>query len=569
MYLFQSLKIASWLTRSVLIFSLDDFRRGSLGANLKSLSKTKEFAEDMSWAELLEEKARRYPDRTFLLFEDKTFTCRQMDDNANRIANYFLRLGATRGKGAAIMMGNCPEYLDVFIGIQKIGMYSVPINTSLRGNSLSYILTHCDAEFLVLDEDSLGSYLKVADQIPNIKTVIVSGLNNRSKPIADGFQHLAAAYKSPATKPSGNYQKSDLCFILYTSGTTGLPKGVVYRYGRTTVKLLSIPANAFYRKSDVLYTCMPLFHGNALFLTVTAGLHSGAQVVLAKKFSASRFWSDIRKYGVTSFNTIGAMIPILMKQPPQETDIQNKVRFISSAACPVDEWEKFEKRFGVKIFEGYGAVDGGGKSIMNLGNAPVGSIGKPSPGVEYRLVDHEGKDVPEGIPGELIFASRGTRKSVEYYKNEKASNDKLRDGWIYTGDLVRRDHHGYLYFVGRSAEFMRIKGENVSAYEVEHTIQKHPAVLEAAVYAVPSELAEDEIMACISLVDGQRLKESDLVEYLKNDLPKFAVPRFIKIVTEFPKTETQRIIKKELVKAGVVAGTYDAQNKVYVSTLNT
>jgi crotonobetaine/carnitine-CoA ligase len=566
MYFLQSMKIASWLTRSIVLFGVDDIRRGSLGANLKSLAKTKEFAEDMSWAELLEEKARRTPDRTFLLFEDKAFTYRQMDDNANRIANYFLRLGGTRGKGAAIMMGNCPEYLDVFIGLQKIGMYSIPTNTSLRGNSLSYILTHCDAEFLVLDEDSLDGYLKVADQIRNIKTVIVHGMDKGNKTIADGFQHLAAAYICPATKPAGSYQKDDLCFILYTSGTTGLPKGVVYRYGRTTVKLLSIAANAFYRKNDVLYTCMPLFHGNALFLSVTTGLHSGARIVLAKRFSASRFWSDIRKYGVTSFNTIGAMIPILMKQPPQETDIQNKVRFVSSAACPADEWEKFEKRCGVKIFEGYGAIDGGGKSIMNLGNAPVGSIGKPNPGVEYRLVDHEGKDVPDGTPGELIFASRGTRKSVEYYKNEKASNEKLKDGWIYTGDLVRRDRVGYLYFVGRSAEFMRIKGENVSAYEVEHTIQKHPAVLEAAVYAVPSELAEDEIMACISLVDGHRLKESDLVAFLKNDLPKFAVPRFVKIVAEFPKTETQRIIKKELAKTGVAGGTYDAQNKAYIPT---
>jgi len=236
-----------------------------------------------------------------------------------------------------------------------------------------------------------------------------------------------------------------------------------------------------------------------------------------------------------------------------------------SAACPVDDWEKFEKRFGIKIYEGYGAVDGGGKSIMNLGNAPVGSIGRPSPGVVYRLVDRDGNDVPEGTPGELIFESRGTKKSVEYFKNDKASNDKLRNGWIYTGDLVRRDSKGYLYFVGRNAEFMRIRGENVSAYEVEHTIQKHPSVVEAAVYAVPSDLAEDEIMASVSLVDGHDLKEPDLIAFLKEDLAKFAVPRYVKIVTEFPKTETQRIIKKELEKKGIVTGTYDSQANSYVA----
>ncbi|MBN1497726.1 MAG: AMP-dependent synthetase, partial [Spirochaetes bacterium] len=135
----------------------------------------------------------------------------------------------------------------------------------------------------------------------------------------------------------------------------------------------------------------------------------------------------------------------------------------------------------------------------------------------------------------------------------------------YTGDLVRRDKKGYLYFVGRNAEFMRIKGENVSAYEVEHTIQKHPSIVEAAVYAVPSELAEDEIMASVLLIDGHRLNESDLIEVLKEDLPKFAIPRFVKIVKEFPKTETQRIIKKELEKLGVVPGTYDSQKGNYIS----
>jgi crotonobetaine/carnitine-CoA ligase len=442
-------------------------------------------------------------------------------------------------------------------------MYYIPVNTSLRGDSLLYILNHSDAEFIVIDEEFMESYNKIADRVENIKHVIVNYDGAQSKPFPSTLP-LSSASGFPDTEPRGSYDRDDICFILYTSGTTGLPKGVVYRYGKSTVKLLSIAAHAFYRKNDVLYTCLPLFHGNALFLTITTAMHRGATAVLARKYSASRFWDDIRKYGVTSFNTIGAMIPIMMKQPPKNTDTMNRVRFTLSAACPADEWPKFEKRFGVKIYEGYGSVDGGGKSIMNLGNAPVGSIGRPTPNTVYRLVDNDMKDVPDGVPGQLIFESKGSKKSVEYFKNEKAGNDKLKDGWIHTGDLVRRDRKGYLYFVGRNAEFMRIKGENVSAYEVEHTIQKHPSVLEAAVYAVPSELAEDEIMASISLVDGHSLKEADLITVLQEDLPKFAVPRYVRIVKEFPKTETQRIIKKELEKLGIVAGTYDSEQKKHV-----
>jgi len=561
MYLLGNILNGLRMGRAAVFFLADELRRGTLRANVHSLKKSREIAEDMSWAELAEEKARKWGDRVFLIYEDRKLSFRRMDENANRIGNFLLSLGGGPGKGLAIIMGNCPEYLDIYIGSQKAGMYSIPVNTSLRGDSLLYVLDHSDSEFVFIDEEFLDAFNKIAGRLPKVRHVIVNRKPS-GQDLPTEMTDLASAYGHSPRKPEGVAPaRDDICFILYTSGTTGLPKGVMYRYGKTTVKLLSLPAYALYRKSDILYTCLPLFHGNALWLTVTVALHRGAKVVLKKKFSASRFWDDIRANNVTAFNTLGAMIPILMKQPEKPADRDNRVRFTLSAACPADEWPKFEKRFGVKIFEGYGAVDGGGKSIMNLGTAPVGSIGKPSIGVVYRLVDNDGNDVPDGTPGELIFESKGEKKSVEYFKNEKASNDKLRDGWIYTGDLVRRDAKGYLYFVGRNAEFMRIKGENVSAYEVEHAIQKHPSVVEAAVYAVPSDLAEDEIMAAVSVVEGRALSEAELAEFLRENLAKFAVPRYIRIVEEFPKTETQRIRKKELEKLGIVPGTWDAQDR--------
>ncbi|MDD5711428.1 MAG: AMP-binding protein [Smithellaceae bacterium] len=561
----RKLELGKDILKSLLYFSANELKRGTFFKNIPGVPKT-EIIEEMSWGELLEEKAARYKDRVFLMFEDKTFTYRQMNENANRVGNYFLSLGAGLGTGVAILMDNSPRFLDIFMGIQKIGMYAVPVNTSLKGESLLYILNHCDARYLVVDDTHLETLGKIADRLENIEAVIVNPAGASRPTYPAGYRVLDEAYEMPSVNPGVGYRKDDICFITYTSGTTGLPKGVVYRYRKSSVKLLSLVAQMLYRKSDILYTGMPLFHGNALFVTVTSALHVGGKVALVRKFSASRFWDDIRKYNATTFNTIGAMIPILMKQPEKPTDRQHKVRFIISAACPADLWEKFEKRFGLTIYETYGAVDGGGKTILNLGTAPIGSIGKPPMKVRYRLVDANLNDVPEGDPGELVFptSKKKSTSSVEYYKNEKASSEKMSGGYIFTGDLVRRDKEGFLYFIGRNTESMRIKGENVSAFEVEQAIQKHPDVLEAAVYAVPSELAEDDIMTSITTVEGRTLKEAELISFLKENLPKFAVPRYVKIVPELPKTETHRVKKKELEALKVVPGTWDESAKAHV-----
>lgn len=551
--------------RSILIFAANEIRRGTFRANLKGLVNM-EIKEEMSWGDLLEEKVKKHGDRIFLTFEDRDYTYRDMDNNANRIANFFLELGGTQGCGVAVLMDNSPAFLDIFIGLQKTGMYSVPVNTSLKGESLLYILNHCEARFLVVDQAYAGVIKKIEGSLENIKKIIVNP-SSRENFIPSGMINLGLAYNKSPEKPSSGYNREDICFITYTSGTTGLPKGVVYRYKNIPVKLLSLIAHLLYKKSDILYTAMKLFHGNALFVTVTCGMHAGAKVVLARNFSSSGFWREIRKYNITSFNTIGAMIPIIMKQPESVLDRDNKVRFVLSAACPSDLWKKFEKRYGVKIHEAYGAVDGGGKVILNLGTAPVGSIGKPPMKVRYRLVDENMKDVPDGTPGELIFASAGgnvKKGAVEYFRNQEASMEKSDSQWIFTGDLMKRDSKGYLYFIGRNTESMRIKGENVSAFQVEQIIQKHPSVLEAAVYAVPSELAEDEIMASVAIVEGKKMEEQEIINFIKDDLPKFAVPRYIRIVKEFPKTETFRIKKKDIEELGIVSGTYDTSSGCYV-----
>lgn len=557
----------AWLVwrvaRSVVLFMWDEHRRGTLAVNLRSIVKARglSLASEMSHAQLLEEKAAKLGGRPFLMFRDEVLSFSRMDGNANKVANWLKEMGAGPGQGLAILMKNSPRWLDVFFGLEKLGMYAVPVNVALRGDQLAYILDNSEAKYLVVDADLLEYYQAVADKVPGIREVIVNAEACAGGGIApEGTRDLAEAYLPAVSsaRPPDRYDPDDICIIMYTSGTTGMPKGVVSRYRNTNVKALAIITRIISKRDEVYYTCYPLFHANALFLTITTCMHGEGRVALGEKFSASRFWDETRRYGATTFNGLGAVIPILMKQPRKADDADNPVRVIISSGCPADIWREFEERFGVEIFEGYGAVDGGSVVITNFGTAPVGSMGKPL-GAKICLIDEGGNEVPPRTPGELTCYVGNKKSSVEYFKNPDATSDKVRGEWLYTGDLCYLDEKGYVYFVGRNTESMRRRGENVSALEVETAIAQHPDVLECAVYAVPSDLAEDDIMATIVPVDGKAIDPATIPAFLDGRIARFAVPRYYRVTDSLPKTETHRVIKKDLEKMGVTQDTYDAE----------
>lgn len=549
------------LLRGVTRLIFEELKRGNLIQTIRLSRKNGRLtiAHDISHAELLHEKARLHENKIFLSYYDETFTYKQMDNNANRIANYLLSIGAKQGETLGIMMSNSPRWLDVFFGTQRLGMCVVPINIALKGEQLSHILNHSASHLLCIDQDLLSSYEKIKNNLIRKPKVIVNTKDQSSiNLISEQYFFLDKAYDKTIsdTVPNIIPREGDICLLMYTSGTTGLPKGVPTYYGKTNIRLMSVLNRATLHANDVYYTCLPLFHANALILTVIAALNADAMVALGKKFSASRFWDEVRTTKATIFNTIGSMIPILMRQPEKPTDKQHKVKKVLSAACPADMWEAFESRFGVKIFEGYGAVDTGGFIVLNFGQAPVGSMGKPI-GAKYRIVDENMQDVPTGKSGELIFYTANNKKEIEYYKDEKATSSKVVNGWLCTGDLVYADKKGYLYFVGRKTESIRRRGENISAYEVEQAIMQYQDVLECAVYGVPSELGEEDVMASIVTVKNKSIDPSELKKFLEDRIAKFAIPRYFRFLPELPKTETQRVIKGILSKEGVTPDTID------------
>ena len=554
------------LLKGIILALNDERKRGTLWESLKAtrMAGRPTFVNELSHAGLLEERAKELGKKPMLYFKGKTFSYSEMDENANRLASFFKNMGGGPGKTVAIVMKNSPKYLDVFFGAQKLGICGVPVNIQLRGDGLSYIFNHSEADFIAIDHDLYPYYQAVAEKLEHKHKLIVN-IDGAPASFAmpPSATPLSEAYgpEVSAQKPIVKIDPDNKCLMLYTSGTTGRAKGVPTKFNKTQIKTMTILARATLEKDDIYYTCLPLFHANALILTVTMAMNGKAAIALSEKFSASKFWDEVRETNATVFNSIGAMIPILMKQPQRPNDCDNKVRYVLSAACPTAMWEPFEKRFGVKLFEGYGAVDGGGFIVINFGTAPPGSMGKPLFG-KYRLVDNEDKDVPVGTPGELVFwAGSQKDKAVEYYKDDQASEKKLRAGWLHTGDLVSKDQKGNLFFAGRKTEFMRRKGENLSAYDVEQAILQHPDIVECAVFAVPSELAEDEVMAVIVGLEGKKPDPLEVVKFLEDKLAKFAIPRFWRIMKELPKTETQRVIKGPLEKQGVTPDTIDTDKR--------
>lgn len=512
-------------------------------------------------ADLIEAQAEKLGDKPYIHFEEELVGFADFNLATRRVANGFANHGAQPGDGVALLMGNCPEYLYLTQGSPRAGLYFVPVNVSLKGDGLRHILTHSDVKFLVVDDTLYPNVAELEAPVDAIEKIFVRRTEGGT--LAEGTLDIETLFDASDAKPAHVQEAGAMLCLLYTSGTTGLPKGVVNRSQPAPLERLQQYASAWMPADAKLYTCLPLFHANALQLTANMAMMAGVTFGLDKRFSASRFWDRIRHYQATSFNALGAMIPILMKQPEKANDGDNPVTRINSAACPANLWEAFEKRFNVTLWEGYGAVDGAGTTMMNAGNAPVGSVGKPDASVEWKLVDEDDNEVPQGEVGELVVLIKDKKaQSVEYYKNPEASSAKVAGGWVRSGDLFHADKDGNLFFADRKTDSMRRRGENISSWEVENVVEKHPAVAECAAFGVPSELGEDDVMIWVKPVEGQTIDLKDLMRHCAAGMAYFMVPQYVDVVDDIPRTGTHRVQKGAMKKQGATARTWDREKEM-------
>jgi crotonobetaine/carnitine-CoA ligase len=495
---------------------------------------------------LLEYRAGEHPERVFLKWRDERITWGDFYEGIVRVASGLQDAGIRPGDRVAIMLPNRPEFLLAHFGAICAGASPVPINTAQRGNTLAFLLRDCGARAIVVDE---SLWPQVAETDLHLIAIV------RGEPADPGALRLGDFLNAPA----GSLEVGDAGTsfgVLYTSGTTGPPKGVVPM--RTDITpLLAMWQAMDVKPGETIYTCLPLFHGNPLAISTLGAIFLDAQLAIGDWFSASRFWDEVRAFDAVEFNHVGALIQILLKQPERRDERDNPIRTVLSAGCPPHCWEPFQDRFGVRIVEQFSMVDSPAYLINT--DAKVGSMGKPAAGGEATILDDDGVEMPFGRVGEL--ALRAQQGRTHYYLNHPEETEHaFRGGWFHTGDLAWRDDDGYFYYAGRKKESMRRRGENVSAWEVENVVNQFPGVLESAAHGVPSELGEDDIKVVAVPADGARVDERALHDFCLARMAKYAVPRYIEIRSAIPKTPTQRPRYAELKAEGVTERAWDADS---------
>jgi crotonobetaine/carnitine-CoA ligase len=500
------------------------------------------------------------PDRRFVRCGGPWLTFGEVHERSDRVAAGMAQLGVARGERVALIAPNREEYLLSFFACAKLGAVIVPINTFLRGEFLRHQLADSGAATLITDTAGLREAANLLGELPDLQRAVALDDDGVDLPVETiPYRKLEAAEGAP---PRPDLSPSDLAGVLYTSGTTGLPKGCMMSHGY----YLAIPKpyfeNGWYGDDDTILTPFPLFHTSGQAITLMAGLTEGAALCFETEFHASSFIARAKEVDATVLWGVGAMGMAVLAQPPAASDRDHRVRLAMWVPMSPEAQATFEERFGIPVIsEGYGQTECTPATMNQVtGARKRHTAGRPTSGVEVRLVDDHDRDVAIGAVGEIVI--RPVEPDVMfmgYWRQPEATLAAWRNLWHHTGDCGRADEDGFITFVDRKKDALRRRGENVSSMEVEGAIMRHPAVERAAVHAVPSDLTEDDIKVCLTLRPGQGVTPEEFFEFCRTTLPYFAVPRYVEVLDALPLNAMGRIMKHVLRERGVTPGTWDLE----------
>jgi len=497
----------------------------------------KEAAEEAGFWGLFAALAAREGGRVFARFDGRPITFAMLDRLSASGAAGLAALGVARGDRVAVMMRNSPESLSVIFALARAGFVWVPVNAQLRGEGLRHVLTHADPRAVVADAEALPRIRECGAALTGAALVIAgdAAAALRLEPMLErGAPHDVPP---PAVE--------DLFAIMYTSGTTGPAKGVMVTHRMLRLAGEGALLVAAARDGDVLFVWEPLYHIGGAQLIV---LPLRRRVVLAMvgRFSASRFWAEVKAEGATHIHFLGGILQILLKQPETPLDRAHGARIAWGGGCPVDVWRPFEQRFGLEIRECYGMTEASSFTTFN-DSGLVGSVGRAVPWLSVALLDEQGRPVAPGARGEIVLRAKDpTAITRGYFHNPAATAKALRDGALHTGDIGSLDAAGNLFFHGRITDSVRVKGENVSAWEVEHVAAQHPAVQDSAIIGVEADVGEQDIKLFVQPREGLSVDLAALSAWLAERLAPYQNPRYLAQVAEFERTPSLRIMKQKL-----------------------
>jgi crotonobetaine/carnitine-CoA ligase len=529
---------------------------------------------EMVLADLIAARAETRPDFDVVTFEagetggEEVRTYAQLWANANRLAAGLLARGMTYGDRFAILMRNHPQFIELMIAASLTGLVFVPIDPRTRGQKLAYSLNNSGCRGVVCADYNLAQVNEVGGQVASLDWIWVLECNDEPGALRTGEVPLANSLLEVLDRPQTWVDMrlrhpNDPLQIIYTSGTTGDPKGMVFgnsRFGGATL----LTAMLGIADDERPYTGLSLTHGNAQLMTLASALRVGQRAVFSRKFTKSRLWDITRQYGCTFFNLLGGMATAIYSEPSKPDELDNPVRFVLSAGMPAAIWEAFERRFGVKVLEAYGAVEGG-MAFKPIGAGPIGSFGKPPPNLDMRVVDEDGRECPPGVQGELISrATTGEAAVVTYFNNQEASDLKTAGGWLRSADICHRDAEGWLFFDFRKGGGIRRNGDFINPGFVEAALAELPQVTDVYVYGIPSSNGapgEKEVVAAM-VVDRADFDPDAIYAVCRRSFEANFIPSFLQVVDEIPKTASEKPQDRFLVEAlrGPGAEVYEYRN---------
>jgi long-chain acyl-CoA synthetase len=489
--------------------------------------------------DLLRARARAEPDRPFVRFRDRAYTYGEFDARTDALAGGVAELGVAPGDVVSVLLPNCLEFLEAWWAIIKAGGVLGPVNPAFTGPEAGYVIGHSDAVAVVTDQRGVDVIAPQREGLTTLRAVIsVDG---------GGDVGLAELAMRGNATPSPQRGLDDLAAILYTSGTTGKPKGAMLTHRNELVNTIQgaelVPLAAGERVGMLL----PLFHANAQVVTTLIPMMIGCEVVMWERFSASNFWPAVAELAPVTISAVPTILAAVLGAagaPGPSTSL----RYVICGAAPLSAelLRAFQERFGIRILEGYGLTETACIASINpfYGARKVGSIGLPLRGQQMKIAGADGRDAPAGEYGEIVV--KGPNVMAGYLKNPDATAESIRDGWLHTGDIGYADADGYFYIVDRSKDMIIRGGENIYPREIEEVLYEHEAVLECAVIGVPDDVRGEQVLAVVVPRPGHALDLAELAAFAGERLARYKLPLRYELREELPKTATGKISKGPL-----------------------